>query len=79
MLATPSPHYVNMILQEIWCHSVILFVSSPNEPKSRKACEDDDDVLDKLSLDSRYNAKKVMCGLMYRCGSSDDGNVVLCV
>ncbi|GJT50479.1 hypothetical protein Tco_0976636 [Tanacetum coccineum] len=40
---------------------------------------DDDDVLDVPSLDSRYNAKKVMRGLMYRCGSSDDGNVVLCV
>ncbi|GJW01998.1 hypothetical protein Tco_1560854 [Tanacetum coccineum] len=41
--------------------------------------DDDDDVLDVPSLYSRYNTKKVMCGLMYRCGSSDDGNVVLCV
>ncbi|GJZ60202.1 hypothetical protein Tco_0616018 [Tanacetum coccineum] len=35
MPATPSPCYVNTILQEIWCGSVILFVSSSNEPKSR--------------------------------------------
>ncbi|GJY10078.1 hypothetical protein Tco_0378263 [Tanacetum coccineum] len=35
MLAMPSPHSVSMILQEIWCRSVVLSVSSPNEPKSR--------------------------------------------
>ncbi|GKB37413.1 hypothetical protein Tco_0882355 [Tanacetum coccineum] len=40
---------------------------------------DDDDILGVLSLDSRFNAKKVICGLMYRRGSPDDGNVVLCV
>ncbi|GJS32517.1 retrotransposon ORF1 [Tanacetum coccineum] len=45
---------------------------------SHKVSFDDDDVLRVLSLDSRFNAKKVMCGLMYRRGSSDDGNVVLC-
>nr|GEV36396.1 hypothetical protein [Tanacetum cinerariifolium] len=44
------------------------------EMQHRELSEDDDDVLDKLSLDSRYNVKKVMCGLMYRYGSSDDGN-----
>ncbi|GJT63687.1 hypothetical protein Tco_1015167 [Tanacetum coccineum] len=34
MLATPSPHSVSTILQEIWCRFVVLSVSSPNEPKS---------------------------------------------
>nr|GEY66123.1 hypothetical protein [Tanacetum cinerariifolium] len=33
---------------------------------------DDDGVLDVFSLDSRFNVKKVMCGLRYRCESSDD-------
>ncbi|GKC08292.1 hypothetical protein Tco_0999902, partial [Tanacetum coccineum] len=37
------------------------------------------DVDDVLSLDSRFNAKKVMCGLMYRRRSPNDENVVLCV
>ncbi|GKD43472.1 retrovirus-related pol polyprotein from transposon TNT 1-94 [Tanacetum coccineum] len=35
MPATPSPATVCINLQEIWCRSVILSVSSPNEPKSR--------------------------------------------
>nr|GEV04821.1 DNA-directed DNA polymerase [Tanacetum cinerariifolium] len=33
MLATLSPHHVSTILQEIWCRSVVLSVSSPNERK----------------------------------------------
>ncbi|GKE00214.1 hypothetical protein Tco_1388197 [Tanacetum coccineum] len=47
----------------------------------RKALDDDDDVdvLDVLSLELRYNARKVVCGLVYRHGSSNDGNVILCV
>ncbi|GJU68526.1 hypothetical protein Tco_1254785 [Tanacetum coccineum] len=44
-----------------------------------KVSFDVDDVLGVLSLDSKFNAKKVMCGLMYRRGSPDDGNVVLCI
>ncbi|GJS90552.1 putative ribonuclease H-like domain-containing protein [Tanacetum coccineum] len=40
---------------------------------------DVDDVLGVLSLDSRFNAKKVMCGLMYGRGSPNDENVVLCI
>ncbi|GKF04827.1 hypothetical protein Tco_0035495 [Tanacetum coccineum] len=35
MLATPSPVTVCKSHHEIWCRSVILSVSSPNEPKSR--------------------------------------------
>ncbi|GJT57374.1 hypothetical protein Tco_0992428 [Tanacetum coccineum] len=34
MPATPSPSTVCINLQEIWCRSEILSVSSPNEPKS---------------------------------------------
>ncbi|GJV00635.1 hypothetical protein Tco_1329905, partial [Tanacetum coccineum] len=45
----------------------------------RIALDDNDDVLDVPSMDLRYNTKKVMCGLMYRSGCSDDGNVILCV
>ncbi|GJZ91735.1 hypothetical protein Tco_0663800 [Tanacetum coccineum] len=35
MPATPSPRAICTILQEIWCRSVVLSVSSLNEPKSR--------------------------------------------
>ncbi|GKB68863.1 ribonuclease H-like domain-containing protein [Tanacetum coccineum] len=35
MPATPSPRSMNRILHDFWCRSVILSVSSPNEPKSR--------------------------------------------
>ncbi|GKD25643.1 hypothetical protein Tco_1231857 [Tanacetum coccineum] len=49
------------------------------EVDNEMASEDDDGVLDKLSLELRFNVKKVMCGLMYGRGSPDDGNVVLCV
>nr|GFB25894.1 putative reverse transcriptase domain-containing protein [Tanacetum cinerariifolium] len=35
MPATPSPAIICISLQEIWCRSVILSVSSPNAPKSR--------------------------------------------
>ncbi|GJS69595.1 hypothetical protein Tco_0702436 [Tanacetum coccineum] len=35
MLATPSPHSMSTILQEIWYRSIVLSVSSLNEPKSR--------------------------------------------
>nr|GEZ59717.1 hypothetical protein [Tanacetum cinerariifolium]GFA26123.1 hypothetical protein [Tanacetum cinerariifolium] len=44
-----------------------------------RALNDDDDVLDVPSLDLRYNTKKLMCGLMYKCESSDNENVVLYV
>ncbi|GKD03631.1 hypothetical protein Tco_1178605, partial [Tanacetum coccineum] len=65
MPATPSPRSVNNTSSWIWCRSVILSVSSPNEPKLRvfppngiqEVSEDDDDVLNKLSLDSRLNVR----------------------
>nr|GEV32046.1 hypothetical protein [Tanacetum cinerariifolium] len=46
MPTTLSSRFMRMILQEIWCRSVIVSVSSPNEPKSRvKEWEDDEDWL----------------------------------
>nr|GEV49571.1 hypothetical protein [Tanacetum cinerariifolium] len=50
-----------------------------NDLRMKELRFNDDVVLDVLSLDSRFNAKKVMCGLMHRRRSSDVGNVVLCV
>ncbi|GJV15530.1 hypothetical protein Tco_1360853 [Tanacetum coccineum] len=67
MPATPSPRSVNTILQKIWCGSVILFVSSSNEPKSRvfppnaiqvTAIEESKD-LASLSLDELISNLKV--------------------
>ncbi|GKA57190.1 hypothetical protein Tco_0756378 [Tanacetum coccineum] len=34
------------------------------------ALDDDDGVIGRISLDERFNAKKVMRGLRHRCGST---------
>ncbi|GJU47611.1 retrotransposon protein, putative, ty1-copia subclass [Tanacetum coccineum] len=39
MLATPCPRSVCTILLDKWCRVVVLFVSSPNEPKYAEFCE----------------------------------------